>query len=845
MKFTRYIFVCLFWLQLSYAQEYIYQQFDVDEGLPSSEVYDMYQDRLGYIWFATDKGLSRYNGYEFENFTTKDGLPGNTILDFYPQDNGQIFCYEYHSQSLFYFNTVFDGFKDYKYNHLLKEQLNSQTVIKSVSVNANGTLYVGGYYLPGFIEITKEGILNKEFDKNTIFNNPNEVRSFKMGFQPENKVFFSVYHNYKSRENIRIFDLDNGINSRTDFKILNDEYALFIGKKLGIINTDNSIQYVKTKQYPICIKPINNNLFFVGYYSLGAEIRDVHGNIYERYLPNKSVSNFLIDSEGGYWISTLENGVFYIKNPKIKVFTEDHISSLVKDNNGNLFAGFNNGDIGKTSKDSISRLYKGLNNTAALVEFDADNNRIYGYGDGYLIDYTTNALSYYLSASKLPEQVTNPLLASMAHTFFVKDKDSLKSIPLTTKVQDVCMYDNTILVGTSSGLYAHKNDSTYKYQPSTLFKYRIDDLDVNKKTVYMATQGNGVVVFSDKNYSITKENGLTNNIVSEVHIENDSTIWACTNSGLNRIHFNADNTFNITTITKQDGLVSNDIDDVEVINDTVWVATKKGLCYFNENVLDEKEALNIQSLSLKEIIVNNERVYDKKIKLDYSQNNIDFKLQAISIKNTNNIDYYYRLKEADSVWTKTKSRTISFPSLSPGNYTFEAKAKVFNNPNTLLTSYTFKILPPFWNSWWFYAICLLLLFGLLYWFFKIRVLIYNQDIIRELIRLAVKRLKRKELFYKFRSNGEDFKIPTHSILYVNAQGNYLDIVTTNKTHTIRCKIGSFIATTPDALEYLRVHRSYIIRIDKVSSKGKNFVVIKDEKIPVGETYLGEMDKIQF
>ncbi|WP_407557465.1 hypothetical protein [Winogradskyella sp. 4-2091] len=54
-------------------------------------------------------------------------------------------------------------------------------------------------------------------------------------------------------------------------------------------------------------------------------------------------------------------------------------------------------------------------------------------------------------------------------------------------------------------------------------------------------------------------------------------------------------------------------------------------------------------------------------------------------------------------------------------------------------------------------------------------------------------------------NGEDIKIPTNAILYIKSSGNYLDIFTVSKTYTIRCKIGNFIATTPYALEYLRIH----------------------------------------
>ncbi|MEZ4859005.1 MAG: LytTR family transcriptional regulator DNA-binding domain-containing protein [Flavobacteriaceae bacterium] len=284
---------------------------------------------------------------------------------------------------------------------------------------------------------------------------------------------------------------------------------------------------------------------------------------------------------------------------------------------------------------------------------------------------------------------------------------------------------------------------------------------------------------------------------------------------------------------------------MEVINDTVWVATKTGLCFFEKNMIEQKRLLNVLSLNLKEVRVNNNLVSAKNIKLKYNQNNISFKIEAISNRNTENINYYYRLKEIDTAWTKTNNRIINFPSLSSGNYTFEARANVFNNVNNLITTYNFRISPPFWKSWWFYSLCFLFFSVLIYLFFKIRVLTYNQDVFRELIRLAIKRLKRKDQFLKFRSNGGDYKIPTHDILFIHSQGNYLDIVTGKKTYTIRCKIGDFIDQTPDSLEYLRVHRSYIIRIDQVSSKGKNWVVIKDHKIPVGESYIKELDKIQF
>ena len=834
---------------MGHSQEYIYQHFGVDEGLPSSEVYDVYQDKLGYIWFATDKGLSRYNGYEFENFTTNDGLPGNTILDFYPQEDGRIFCLEFHSNSLFYFDEIFDGFKIYPFNNVLKKSMSSNSVIKSIQVDKNNLLTIGGYNFQGFLQISNKGKVTKHFNEHSLpeISFPERTPHLKLGILRDNKAFSALYHDYKTNDTLITIKIKNKITSRLDIEVLNDQQFIFIDQRLGIATTSGTVTYYENEQNPIGIKRIDDSRFWVGYYSNGAEIRSVSGKIIERFLPNKSVSGFLIDTEGSYWFTTLDDGVFQIKNPEVKLFTESHITSLVKDNHSKLFAGYHNGDISQIKHLKPDKLYTGLNDRPAYVEFNESRSEAYGASDFKMYNLTNKQEPIFiLGVRKLSENILDPLIDVASNGFKIVTNDGIVYYKVNMRTEDACFKNDTIFIATPAGLFVKNGDTVKPHYPSSLLKSRLYDIDINRNTnvMYMASQGHGVIIYGDKTYNIGKDNGLTDNIVSEVYIENDSTVWACTNSGLNRINFKSDKTISVNTITKSNGLLSNDINDVEIVNDTIWVATKRGLCFFEKRMIDQKKDLNILSLNLKEVSVNNNSIKEQHIKLKYDQNSIDFKIEAISHRSVDKINYFYRLKELDSVWAKTTNRVISFPSLSPGNYTFEAKAEVFNNSNNLITSYAFKILPPFWKSWWFYSLCFLLFSAFVFLFFKIRVLTYNQDIFRELIRLAIKRLKRKELFYKFRSNGEDFKIPTHDILYINSQGNYLDIVTKKKTHTIRCKIGNFISTTPDKLEYLRVHRSFIIRIDNVSSKGKNYVVIKDEKIPVGETYLSELNKIQ-
>ena len=74
------IFTGLLTARTSHAQEYNYIHYDVKDGLAGSTVYDECQDKDGFIWFATEAGISRFDGTHFKNFTTTDGLPETEII---------------------------------------------------------------------------------------------------------------------------------------------------------------------------------------------------------------------------------------------------------------------------------------------------------------------------------------------------------------------------------------------------------------------------------------------------------------------------------------------------------------------------------------------------------------------------------------------------------------------------------------------------------------------------------------------------------------------------------------------------------------------------------------------
>src|SRR4051812_6995943 len=73
-----YFFVFLVFKQTSSSQELNFENLQVK--LPSTELYQVFQDSKGFIWIATDAGICKYDGNTLTTFTVKDGLPENVVL---------------------------------------------------------------------------------------------------------------------------------------------------------------------------------------------------------------------------------------------------------------------------------------------------------------------------------------------------------------------------------------------------------------------------------------------------------------------------------------------------------------------------------------------------------------------------------------------------------------------------------------------------------------------------------------------------------------------------------------------------------------------------------------------
>lgn len=91
------------------AQQFSYQRYTVDDGLPTNAVYGGMQDSKGYIWFYTEKGISRFDGYGFKNYNIKDGLPANDIFYITEDRAGRLWLHSF-AKKLVVLDTNKDSF---------------------------------------------------------------------------------------------------------------------------------------------------------------------------------------------------------------------------------------------------------------------------------------------------------------------------------------------------------------------------------------------------------------------------------------------------------------------------------------------------------------------------------------------------------------------------------------------------------------------------------------------------------------------------------------------------------------------------------------------------------------
>lgn len=152
----------LLFIQKLIGQNPYYNTIDKSQGLLTNSVYDIFQDKDNYMWFATDKGLCQFNGYTFRYYNKEDmsSRAGTCIK----QDSFGRIWYE-----------NFDGYLYYVENNQLKK------------LNQNKSI---GYFKYGIIQ-NQLYIINKStvdvYDLKTL----SLIKKIKLNTEDNKYIFFS------------------------------------------------------------------------------------------------------------------------------------------------------------------------------------------------------------------------------------------------------------------------------------------------------------------------------------------------------------------------------------------------------------------------------------------------------------------------------------------------------------------------------------------------------------------------------------------------------------------------------------------------------------------------------
>jgi DNA-binding LytR/AlgR family response regulator len=88
-------------------------------------------------------------------------------------------------------------------------------------------------------------------------------------------------------------------------------------------------------------------------------------------------------------------------------------------------------------------------------------------------------------------------------------------------------------------------------------------------------------------------------------------------------------------------------------------------------------------------------------------------------------------------------------------------------------------------------------------------------------------------------NSELIKINTDEILYIEAVGNYISIHTSSARHIVHTTMKSILEKISEK-DFIRVHQSYIVRVDKIAHIEGNSIIIDKKLIPLSRSYKEEL-----
>ncbi len=777
MKINSKIFlvllVLLFVKHSSYAQTYDFHNFNVEDGLAQSQVLSMCQDRNGNIWFGTNNGgVSKYDGNKFINYTENDSLINNVVFSICETKNGNM---------LFGTNgglSVLIG-KKWK-NYSEKNGLIHNRVYKVLEDN-NGIIWIGTG--KGVCQLINNKIVPFESDsllnQARVFSMyADKANNIYFGTILNGVIKYNQKTKTFSYFSTSLGLQDNFVRSINE----NLEGEIYIGTNSGInkITPEGALSQVKIPgQENIAftsIIPDNKNNVWL---ATSEGVYKYNGLIFRKYTSkNGLASNILmcgmLDREGNFWFGTDGFGVSKFTGEAFVSYSSkdnlpgDYIKCIFQDSQKNIWMGVKDFGVVCLKKEEVvnfkldvKKIENSLADNDVQTILEDKNGAIYFGTKAGLSVFDGTRFHNYSTKDGLPDNNVLSTYIDKENTIWIGTADGFCSFK-NNKFEIVRLPSNVLSAGKVAPIYnifvdrnkafwLASENGVIKYSGNTFQKFNASNGFTSKRVISTLQDKSGYLWFGTDegvfNYNYTSfenisvKDGLAANKVYLMLLHKDF-LWVGTNNGIDKLDLHAlhsSNAIKIKHFGKEEGLKGVECNfNSQMIDDqgNLWFGTIKGATVFNPNFdkTNRKEALTrITGIRLffqnaEEELIKYSEGLDSitnlpfTLILPYDKNHITFDFIGVCITNPNKVKYQFKLEGADEDWFPPTSKTeATYSSLPAGDYTFHLKA--MNNDglwNEKDVTYKFTILPPWYQTWWFYTTTALLAFGLIYLFIVVR-----------------------------------------------------------------------------------------------------------------------------
>lgn len=736
MKFRLFLVYIFFIWPLSLLSQSI--QLKEVTGLPTRELYDLMVDKRGFLWITHDLGITRFDGINFTNFYNpkQTSLSGTGLLEdsqgrvWFNNFTGQIFYLENEKMHLL------DGY-DYK----------SEPTFPRI-----------GMYKGQLVATSKKGLFF--CDTKTLkchyvtCKNGSDAVTTSLAIMSDRIIAYgsTKWFVYTSKSGLKQVNI-RGTNTAiigTNSSILNSmayrDTAFLISNPAGILSkiiaTDTSVIVTGQKSYQYFINTVTVEKDKV-WVNTTQNSTLINGN---QQIPGYNLSDEVTDKEGNIWCSSLKKGFFvHYKQAdwnKIDIpgYGSDDVIKTIQQTNGELLLGTQSGKImvynaktgGLTTQFNVPVPLAPVN---IIYPLGADNYLIGTSVNSYLLNIKTKVFTL-LSVAAIKQVASTDssvfLATATGLIIFPKNysaqweeqiKKQFAGVVIQRYVKPnffvykqrcraVCYdpYSKSLYVAFKDGIYTINSKGVVPFLYKNAPVYAIS-LTYAQGKVIIGTIDNGLIII-DKGQvkNIAAGQGLATTAVIKMKAFG-SHLWVLGAGSIQVIDLKTlgfINNYNLPSISDAN------IADFEEMNDTAYIATSSMMCKVPLIKPKQGAVFNNYLLSVK--VSNKDSLFTGNNSFNWYDNNLQFNLGVPIYHNANYVYFKYRLRDGNNaVWQVTKpgERSITFPSLMPGNYTFEAVAQHPQmGPAVSPVLYKFSILPPWWQTWWFRAIVILIITGI-------------------------------------------------------------------------------------------------------------------------------------